>query len=50
MPCDPGRSSTTGLAAAMGWPDDPERAHRVAGSLLRDGLAERDGAVWRLPT
>ncbi len=40
----------TGLAAAMGWPDDPERAHRVAGSLLRDGLAERDGAVWRLPT
>ncbi len=45
-----GPVTDAGLAAAMGWPDDPERGHRVARSLLRDGLAERDGAVWRLPT
>ena len=29
------------LPAAMGWPDDPDRAARVAETLLADGLAER---------
>lgn len=28
------------LAAAMGWPDDADRAARVAATLLDDGLAE----------
>lgn len=27
------------LAAAMGWPDDPERASRVAATLVADGIA-----------
>ena len=39
-----------GLAAAMGWPDDPARADRVAATLVADGLAERDPAgTHRLP-
>lgn len=39
------------LAAATGWPDDPERAERVAATLVVDGLAEPDGAGnLRLPT
>ncbi len=38
-----------GLACVMGWPDDPARAERVASTLVRDGLAVRDGAVYRLP-
>ncbi len=29
------------LAAAMGWPDDPDRAQRVAGRVIADGLATR---------
>lgn len=34
---------------AAGWPDDPARAHRVADTLVADGLAiELDGAL-RLP-
>jgi A/G-specific adenine glycosylase len=34
---------------AAGWPDDPARAHRVADTLVADGLAvETDGAL-RLP-
>lgn len=41
------------LAAAMGWPDDPERADRVAATLLADGLAVRDetkgAGGWALP-
>jgi A/G-specific adenine glycosylase len=38
----PVRAAT--LAAAMGWPDDPDRAERVAATLLADGLVEeRDG-------
>jgi A/G-specific adenine glycosylase len=37
------------LAAAMGWPDDPERAARVASTLVADGLAVRDGDRYRLP-
>ena len=38
------------LAAVMGWPDDPERARRVATTLERDGLATHTGGTWRLPT
>lgn len=37
------------LASVMGWSDEPERAQRVAVTLLADGLAvERDGQ-WELP-
>lgn len=32
------------LAAAMGWPDDPARARRVAATLVADGLAAVDDA------
>lgn len=37
------------IPAAMGWPDDVERATRVAATLLADGLAIADGPTWRLP-
>ena len=35
------------LAVTMGWPDDPERAERIAATLVVDGLAEvaPDGAL-----
>jgi A/G-specific adenine glycosylase len=36
------------LPTAMGWPDEPQRAERVAGTLVADGLAERSGARYRL--
>jgi len=39
----------TDLPEAMGWPSDPERARRVAATLLADGLAVVKGEVWRLP-
>ena len=32
------------LATAMGWPDDPARAQRVASTVVADGLAIRRGA------
>ncbi|HCW00346.1 MAG TPA: A/G-specific adenine glycosylase [Acidimicrobiaceae bacterium] len=38
-----------GLAAAMGWPDDPQRAERVAARLVLDGLIITDGRCWHLP-
>jgi A/G-specific adenine glycosylase len=39
-----------GLAEAAGWPDDPDRAQRVASGLVADGLATRDAdGVLRLP-
>jgi A/G-specific adenine glycosylase len=38
------------LRAACGWPDDPERARRVADALVADGLARRGpGNVLVLP-
>lgn len=38
------------LAATMGWPDDPQRAERVAASLVVDGLATRgEAGSYRLP-
>lgn len=40
----------TRLAAAAGWPDDPERARTVAEGLVADGLAVADGrGGLRLP-
>ncbi len=39
-----------GLAAATGWPDDPERAARIAAGLVAEGLVARDRAgTLRLP-
>jgi A/G-specific adenine glycosylase len=37
------------LAAVMGWPDNAERAERVARTLLADGLAIRTGDGYALP-
>jgi A/G-specific adenine glycosylase len=37
------------LAAAMGWPEDPARAQRVAATVVADGLAVVDGDRYRLP-
>ncbi len=37
------------LAVVMGWPDEPERARRVAATLVTDGLAVDDGEGLRLP-
>ena len=37
------------LAEVMGWPDDPERAGRVAAGVRADGLAVRCGSGYRLP-
>jgi A/G-specific adenine glycosylase len=40
-----------GVAATAGWPDDPDRATRVAASLVADGLAtwSADGSWLLLP-
>lgn len=42
-----GPVAATDLAGAAGWPDDPERAERVAATLVADGLASvgPDGAL-----
>ncbi len=37
------------VAMAIGWPDDPERAHRVATRLVADGLAVSHEGELRLP-
>lgn len=37
------------LAAVMGWPDDPDRARRVAAGLVADGLALHADGHHRLP-
>jgi A/G-specific adenine glycosylase len=37
------------LADVMGWPGDPERAERVAATLVADGLAAIEGGRYRLP-
>ena len=37
------------LADVMGWPEDHARAHRVAATLLDDGLAARQNGAWTLP-
>lgn len=38
------------LSEAMGWPREPDRAERVAAGLVADGLAERVGEQYTLPT
>ena len=37
------------LPDVMGWPDDPDRAGRVAATLVADGLAVADDRGYRLP-
>ncbi len=37
------------LPTAAGWPDDPERAQRIATTLVDDGLAVVAGDVLKLP-
>jgi hypothetical protein len=38
------------LAAAAGWPDDTDRADRIADGLVSEGLIVRDGTgTMRLP-
>jgi A/G-specific adenine glycosylase len=37
------------LPAVMGWPDDPDRAQRVAATVVADGLAVRRGSRLHLP-
>jgi A/G-specific adenine glycosylase len=37
------------LAAASGWPSDPERARQVAATLLADGLARQADGALHLP-
>jgi A/G-specific adenine glycosylase len=37
------------LPRVMGWPDDPDRAQRVAKTVIADGLAATDGTTLRLP-
>jgi hypothetical protein len=37
------------VATATGWPHDPERAERVARTLVADGLAIRVGDSLTLP-
>jgi hypothetical protein len=37
------------LAHVMGWPGEPERARRVASSVVADGLAVRAGCTYALP-
>jgi A/G-specific adenine glycosylase len=44
-----GPVATDRVADVMGWPDDPERAARVAATLVADGLAVDDGGALRLP-
>jgi A/G-specific adenine glycosylase len=45
-----GRLRSDQVAAAAGWPDDPERAGRVAAGLVADGLVARDrSGTLRLP-
>lgn len=37
------------VAVVAGWPDDPDRARRVAATLVADGLAVEGGRGLRLP-
>jgi A/G-specific adenine glycosylase len=45
-----GAVAAADLAEAMGWPDDADRARRVAATLVTDGLAVcRPDGTWTLP-
>ena len=39
---------TADIAAAMGWPEDPARAERVAATLVADGLVEQTAGRYHL--
>ena len=41
--------SVADLASAMGWPEQPDRAVRVAAAVVGDRLATFDGERYRLP-
>ena len=43
-----GAVATTDLPAAMGWPDDPARASRIAATLVADGLVVAEDSAYRL--
>jgi A/G-specific adenine glycosylase len=47
-----GAVAAADVPAAMGWPDDGDRATRVAATLVADGLAVVDPATgsWHLPS
>lgn len=38
-----------GLASAMGWPTDADRALRVVATLIDEGLVESSSGLYRLP-
>jgi A/G-specific adenine glycosylase len=44
-----GAVQDTDLAGTMGWHDDPERAARVAATVVADGLAIRNDDRYELP-
>lgn len=44
-----GPVASADVPAACGWPDDPDRAHRIAASLVADGLAVATDGVLTLP-
>jgi A/G-specific adenine glycosylase len=44
-----GSVAATALPTVMGWPTDPDRANRVAVTLLSDGLAVLHDGRYRLP-
>ena len=44
-----GPVSVARVPTVMGWPDDAERAVRVAATLVVDGLAVVEGESYRLP-
>ena len=44
-----GTDRSADVATATGWPEDPERAERVAQTLVADGLAVRVGDTLTLP-
>jgi hypothetical protein len=39
----------TQLARVSGWPDDPDRARRVASEMADEGLLERGRGRFRAP-
>jgi A/G-specific adenine glycosylase len=43
-----GAVAATDLPSAMGWPDDPARAERIAATLVVDGLVQADDRGYRL--
>ncbi|MEO5902299.1 MAG: hypothetical protein ABIR68_19505, partial [Ilumatobacteraceae bacterium] len=44
-----GPVDVSAIPAVLGWPDQPDRARRVAATLVTDRLAVFDGETYRLP-